>query len=181
MGLIHIGDVPGHHEPGTGEINYLNIKMNASLVFMVSPFLRPFRPTFVSGEIGRVGSQCRTCRFFLGLSEPRYYGNDIDMLLRDESNKVAVIIENKIGTEEHSDQLRRYFATVESDHKGWKILGILLSPDGTSASDPRYLPMNYAQVRDSVTSRRHGIPEEVRFALQDLLAESFYVRFGHHG
>ena len=25
MGLIHIADVPGRHEPGTGEINYLNI------------------------------------------------------------------------------------------------------------------------------------------------------------
>ena len=25
VGLIHIADVPGRHEPGTGEINYTNI------------------------------------------------------------------------------------------------------------------------------------------------------------
>ena len=25
VGLVHIADVPGRHEPGTGEINYLNI------------------------------------------------------------------------------------------------------------------------------------------------------------
>lgn len=25
VGLIHIADVPGRHEPGTGEINYANI------------------------------------------------------------------------------------------------------------------------------------------------------------
>ena len=25
IGLIHIADVPGRHEPGTGEINYANI------------------------------------------------------------------------------------------------------------------------------------------------------------
>ena len=25
IGLIHVADVPGRHEPGTGEINYINI------------------------------------------------------------------------------------------------------------------------------------------------------------
>jgi len=25
IGLIHVADVPGRHEPGTGEINYMNI------------------------------------------------------------------------------------------------------------------------------------------------------------
>ena len=25
IGLIHVADVPGRHEPGTGEINYANI------------------------------------------------------------------------------------------------------------------------------------------------------------
>ena len=25
LGLVHVADVPGRHEPGTGEINYTNI------------------------------------------------------------------------------------------------------------------------------------------------------------
>jgi hydroxypyruvate isomerase len=25
VGLVHIADVPGRHEPGTGEVNYINI------------------------------------------------------------------------------------------------------------------------------------------------------------
>lgn len=36
----------------------------------------------------------------------------IDILLLGEPNRLAVIIENKIGTGEHSDQLRRYLRAV---------------------------------------------------------------------
>jgi hydroxypyruvate isomerase len=25
VGLIHVADVPGRHEPGTGEVNYINV------------------------------------------------------------------------------------------------------------------------------------------------------------
>lgn len=105
---------------------------------------------------------------FLGTEILREWKN-IDILLRDESLQVAVIIENKIGTEEHSDQLQRYFASVEGDHRGWKIIGVLLSPDGAGASDPRYISIDYGVVRDSVESvmRNHGLPDRVRFVLQD--------------
>lgn len=44
----------------------------------------------------------------------------IDILLLDEPNRLAVIIENKIGTGEHSDQLRRYHRTVTEHYPGWR-------------------------------------------------------------
>ena len=48
---------------------------------------------------------------------------NIDILLEDESHKLAIIIENKIGSSEHSDQLRRYYQYVHHQHPDWSIIG----------------------------------------------------------
>jgi hydroxypyruvate isomerase len=48
VGLIHIADVPGRHEPGTGEINYLNIYRKLAQLNYKGPIAMEFYPT---GEI----------------------------------------------------------------------------------------------------------------------------------
>ena len=45
VGLIHIADVPGRHEPGTGEINYLNIYRKLAELRYTGTIAMEFYPT----------------------------------------------------------------------------------------------------------------------------------------
>ena len=45
VGLIHIADVPGRHEPGTGEINYLNIYRKLAQLYYKGTIAMEFYPT----------------------------------------------------------------------------------------------------------------------------------------
>src|SRR5216684_6056912 len=57
----------------------------------------------------------------LGELEVRREWQNIDILLRDERHQLLVPIENKVDTEEHSDQLRRYWDAVSSSEPmSWK-------------------------------------------------------------
>jgi hypothetical protein len=70
----------------------------------------------------------------------------IDILMLSSANKLAVIIENKIGIAEHSGQLQRYMHEVEKMRPGWEIVAVLLSPDGTAPTDERYIALSYEEV-----------------------------------
>lgn len=90
----------------------------------------------------------------------------IDLILtRDDGyqEKVAIVIENKIYSGEHSDQLQAYYdhitvkdfpATTETANcnQGWKHLFILLSPDGMPPSEGNnvWIPLSYNEVKKSI-------------------------------
>ena len=71
---------------------------------------------------------------------------NIDILLLDEPHHLAVIVENKIGTSEHTDQLARYWQTTATHYPGWRMLGLYLTPDGDIPSLESYLPVDYGIV-----------------------------------
>src|SRR6266568_8176005 len=72
---------------------------------------------------------------------------NMDILLEDETHQLAIIIENKIDTGEHSDQLERYYQQVCHQHSTWKnIFGLYLTPDGEQPSHKAYLPISYELV-----------------------------------
>lgn len=72
------------------------------------------------------------------------------MLVVDEEHELAVIIENKIGSREHSDQLERYYRTVEQQYPGYRVIELYLTPDGEPPSHKAYLPINYGLVSDVI-------------------------------
>jgi hypothetical protein len=71
---------------------------------------------------------------------------NIDIVFIDESNKLIIILENKINISEHSNQLRRYYEVAQQHYPNSKIIGLFLTPEGEMPSDDRYLPVNYGQI-----------------------------------
>jgi PD-(D/E)XK nuclease superfamily len=71
---------------------------------------------------------------------------NIDIFVRDEANKLAVIIENKVQSEEHSNQLARYYKSVSGELPGWRIVAIFLTKGGETPSDERYISFGYDQI-----------------------------------
>ncbi len=70
----------------------------------------------------------------------------VDILLVNETHRFAVIIENKIWTTEHSDQLDRYYRIVRKGYPGWQVFGVYLTPYGSSPSHEAYSFLSYETV-----------------------------------
>lgn len=92
----------------------------------------------------------------LGRVEVRREWQHIDILLVDEDHKLAVIVENKIGSGEHSDQLQRYYRIVGQHYPGWRILAVYLTPDGDAPSHESYLPVDYGLVCEVIDGLAEG-------------------------
>jgi hypothetical protein len=71
---------------------------------------------------------------------------DIDILLTSETHKLAVIIENKVLSTEHSRQLDKYVRIVRYSHPDWDILKIYLTPKGAAPSHKEYVSFSYAAI-----------------------------------
>jgi len=73
--------------------------------------------------------------------------NHIDLLIVNKRRRFAIIIENKIDSKEHSDQLARYWKTVSQNY-GFanQCLGLFLTPNRVAPSDDRYLAVSYGSV-----------------------------------
>ncbi len=92
----------------------------------------------------------------LGRVEVRREWQHIDILLVDEDHKLAVIVENKIGSGEHSDQLSRYYRIVEQHHPDWRIIAVYLTPSGDPPSHGSYLPLGYGVVCEVIDDLAEG-------------------------
>ncbi len=94
----------------------------------------------------------------------------IDILLLNEVGQWAMIIENKVWTAEHSDQLDRYHRFVKESHPGWRVLGLYLTPFGDTPSHEAYAPFGYAAVcglLDGILGDREATPSpDVRMAIK---------------
>jgi PD-(D/E)XK nuclease superfamily len=104
----------------------------------------------------------------------------IDVFVSDPKNKLFVIIENKIDSVQHSDQLLRYYQDVVARHQDSSVFGVLLSRDDEEPEHPSYAPLTYADVRELVieVAQRPDLhlSEQIKFALAqytDVLGRHF--------
>lgn len=76
----------------------------------------------------------------------------IDLLLVDEANELAVIIENKIWSSESANQLKKYHQTITDQYLNWDVIGIYLTPFGTKPSHKSYVPFSYMTICELLDS-----------------------------
>jgi len=95
---------------------------------------------------------------------------NIDLLLIDEVNKLVVVVENKINSEEHSDQLSRYRQIILQHYPDWHKIYLFLSPEGDLPSDESYIPVDYIAIcellEQIVANRSSSIGPDVLMAIQ---------------
>lgn len=96
----------------------------------------------------------------------------IDILVRDPSNRLVCVIENKIGSSEHSDQLRRYKKTSERDFTGQRIVFVYLTPEGDAPSNDTYIALGYGAVA--------GVMDAVRRARESTLGAGVSTLMEHY-
>jgi PD-(D/E)XK nuclease superfamily len=76
----------------------------------------------------------------------------IDILLLNESDGWTLIVENKIWTTEHSDQLHRYYRYVERNYPDCEVFGVYLTPFTDTPTHEKYLPLGYGAVCEAIES-----------------------------
>ena len=78
--------------------------------------------------------------------EVRREWQSIDVLILDGLHQLAVIIENKIYSGEHDDQVKRYYQFIKQHYPGYQILGLYLTPEGEDAGDSNYIAISYGLI-----------------------------------
>lgn len=101
--------------------------------------------------------------------EVRREWQNIDILLLDTSNRIAVIIENKIASGEHEGQLRRYWRIASNQIPAGRVVGLFLTPEGFEPSDERYIAIDYNLIYDllqeMLAHQGSALPDDVRITL----------------
>lgn len=71
---------------------------------------------------------------------------NIDIVIRSDVHKFICIVENKVQSKEHGDQLQRYRNTIESEYPNYRQLCVFLTVEGDIPSDKKYAPYTYSDL-----------------------------------
>ena len=108
----------------------------------------------------------------VSFDEVRREDRNIDILAIDHTNHVVLLIENKVHSSEHSNQLQRYRQIVESQFpvSEWAVVPLFLTRIGERPSDAAYSVLDYhslAHLTDTLL-QENPVPssEAVRITLE---------------
>jgi len=77
----------------------------------------------------------------------------IDILLISDQDQFLIAFENKIGAQEHSNQLQRYRENLETVYPDYQKMLIFLTPDGDDPSDTKnWDVLSYSTIADILLS-----------------------------
>jgi len=94
------------------------------------------------------------------LSEKDFNSSDIyreklrtDILIHFPYSKIIIVIENKIFSNEHDNQLKKYENSIENIYnKNYKYIYLFLTPDGYSPKNStNWLPISYLEINEIIS------------------------------
>jgi hypothetical protein len=98
---------------------------------------------------------------------------NIDLLITCQEPPFVIGIENKIDSQEHSNQLVRYKAIVREHYLRLPPLFVYLTPDADDPSDSEWMPYSYTNIHGVLTrvlkTNRKSIGEDVQVFLDHYL------------
>jgi len=104
-------------------------------------------------------------RFDYSDIEVRREWRNIDLLIVSEKNKFVVVIENKIKTFEHDNQLQRYYDIVKKEFSAYERIFVYLTPEGEQSSSEEWLMFGYGTVvsliEDVIEYKKSSLSENV--------------------
>lgn len=97
--------------------------------------------------------------------------DNIDLLIFSKSAKLVFVIENKIDSGEHDDQLKRYEKTVNSKYPDYRKVFTYLTPYGDTPSENGWVPLSYEYIHSVIKSilENRELSNRCRVYLEDYL------------
>ena len=74
--------------------------------------------------------------------------DQVDFFLLNDSERFLVLLENKVDSGEHSNQLARYADRVSKRFPDYKKCFVYLTPEGDQPSDERYIAASHRDIAD---------------------------------
>jgi len=82
--------------------------------------------------------------------EIRREWSNIDLLIHSPTSNLLCVIENKLDSAEHSNQLARYKRIINLEFPACRKLFLYLTKKGTPTSQGRWFPLGYGDIADVV-------------------------------
>lgn len=113
-----------------------------------SAFLRRFALVCLDAPLERPGELRKVDVALMDLSDARSERESahVDVLVSSARSCFVLLVENKVDSAEHSDQLARYLASVSERFPTSTVLPVCLTVDGRLPSHPEYYAVGYAQI-----------------------------------
>lgn len=93
----------------------------------------------------------------------------VDIFIRDDDERFLAVIENKVDTSEHSQQLARYRSMVEGRFPQYKRLFVYLTPVGEEPSDDAYIPISYNDLASLIAEVIRRKADQLNSAVRDFV------------
>lgn len=106
-----------------------------------------------------------------GVEVRREWAN-IDLLITCQQPSFVIAIENKIGSQEHSDQLARYEGTIRTHYPDARPMFVYLTPNADEPSEGTWLTYSYADI--------HRVLSRVRTTYHSAIGKDVLVFFDHY-